>query len=620
MLIWVLYSGLALSIFFAFADISGLLGLQFNIGFAIGHSIFVIISKHIDPIIWLTATLFCCASSSILSLSVEKGERYLHMLYSVTAIPVLGLYLNGHVHTATFASLLFALIFLSFTTGLLKKGRVTCESGGILLTCVGLLGILIFVESYAFITQVLSVWVPQPLAASGLALQAQLSEFLFSYSPEVMLVAIFLWILVVPLIFLMQRKEGVIVFASAKKTEKTDLHLTKIMSFSMMAVALILAVFIPISPYLNGPGVSKLRGVDTLYYLHQLLFVTTSPAQLTARIGVDHTAPYVLLLYMVRAITQWDPNQAVIAGSVVLAIFFVLASYFLAKEVTASLVAAGIAAILAAASFHTTVGLYAGIFENWLAMSLVLVYLLLLHRAITKPSRTIEISAIVTAYSVLLVHIWTWTILIAATAVAALLNLTMNCRSRRNQDFRDSVKIFGHVLLFSTLPVIFVYFAADLLPGFRDSMGNALWLAGSMSFSRLIDIVPNLSYTLDRYAGAFFTYPLIPLLSIMGMLSLARLDVRTAQMFAGWLISTSVPTIFSDPAYQWRILYVIPFEVLAAAGGVLLLKIIDWLGTQTGVREEHSRLMRTLKVLLVILILIDCGNYGIRSAGLLPFA
>ncbi len=253
------------------------------------------------------------------------------------------------------------------------------------LTCVGLLAILIYIESYALLAQVLSVWFPQPLAASGLALQAQLSEFLFNYSAMLMLAAIFLWILVVP-ITLVRPRNRVSALAPAKKTEKHDSRSIKTMSFSMLIAALVLAVFVPISPYLNRSSVQMLRGVDILYYYHVLLY-TTSLAQLTGQIGANYSVLYLMLLYAIKATTRWDPIWAVVTGPVILAIIFTVAAYFLTNEVTENRVAAGIAALLGASSFHTTVGLYAGIFENWLGMTVALAFLLLLHQAIDKTKQ-----------------------------------------------------------------------------------------------------------------------------------------------------------------------------------------------------------------------------------------
>lgn len=64
----------------------------------------------------------------------------------------------------------------------------------------------------------------------------------------------------------------------------------------------------------------------------------------------------------------------------------------------------------------------------------------------------------------------------------------------------------------------------------------------------------------------------------------------------------------------------IPFEILAAGGVVVLLEMIDWLSKRTGVGAEHGRVIRMFKVLVVVLILIDSGNCALRSAALLPFA
>jgi hypothetical protein len=49
-----------------------------------------------------------------------------------------------------------------------------------------------------------------------------------------------------------------------------------------------------------------------------------------------------------------------------------------------------------------------------------------------------------------------------------------------------------------------------------------------------------------------------------------------ATLFAAWLMITPVSIVLLDPLYQWRSLYVIPFEVYAAIGVLGLLGGLDW--------------------------------------------
>ena len=82
---------------------------------------------------------------------------------------------------------------------------------------------------------------------------------------------------------------------------------------------------------------------------------------------------------------------------------------------------------------------------------------------------------------------------------------------------------------------------------------------------------------------------------------------------------SSVSAVLLDPWFQWRALYLIPFEVLSAAGAVFLLTIIDHAGRKVPAPEQKNRmLIRTLKILLLLVILIDSFNYGLKTDAILP--
>jgi hypothetical protein len=291
----------------------------------------------------------------------------------------------------------------------------------------------------------------------------------------------------------------------------------------------------------------------------------------------------------------------------------------LTTELTRSALASGVAALFASSSFHTTVGMFSAIYANWLAMSLALLCTCFVIKAIrgnTKRRAIASSFAVILAYATALCHIWTWTILMLVYVLALVLLIPIH---EGDGIAKWHSKTFAIIILFSVLPMLVL---VPAMPGLSGGVSAASeysvsGIVASLSAARLSYVLSSVTFTLREYVGAILSYGWVFVFAILGGILLAKNKPKAATLLAAWLMVTSLGMILLDPLYQWRVLYVIPFEVYAAVGVLGLLEGLDWacaLGT------NRPRLIMTVKILLIALIVLDSVNRALMNTTILPFS
>lgn len=607
----ILYCTFSVSVFFAFAGISRLLNLQYDVGYFRGAIDLAILSKTADPIVWLITIAVEAMIASIIALWSAAKERVIFILLCVAELTQIILFFLNERNVAFFLSLLLTVTFVASSAIWNKRLGIQIQPKCGLLTIASLFVLLVVVESLAVAARTIAVFQPNAshpwFLPHAEELQSELSDILFVYSPVLMLMAIFLWIPTLPLILGKHKHTG----------EKLGEHVFEISprtSLTLLAVAIAVALFVPLSPYVNN---SVLHGVDASFY-YTRLNSTASLSNAIGRLGVEARAPYILLLFMIKLLTGWNPFLVAITGPSVTAAFFTFSTYVSVKELTRSWLASTVAALLAASWFHTTVGLFAGIYSNWLAMSFVMLFLCFLNRALSDARRINIVATILTGYVTAFVHVWTWAVLIASVVLGFAIVLINSRIIRPPKCLGSQARTYGGILLLSVIPILALTLVFSGLEG--EPYSSLRYIGGGMSLTRLGNVLPVLSYNLYSYVGALLTYPSIPVLGILGWIYFTakhRSNIRFT--LTGFLVVTSVGTVLLDSWLQWRMLYVIPFEIFAGFGLIALLVAMERAAVLVGLGSNSSRLVRLMSFLLVSLIMIDSVNYAIANAALLPF-
>ena len=606
-----LHCCLSVTVVLAFAKLSATLGLEYHVSYSILPVDLIVISTYTDLFIWFWGTVAIVALAFIVALGMRNKERFTYLFLSAATVLPIAVYLNQQPLVAYWASLILQVSFMALTTIFARRFRLRTQLEG-MVTPLGILIMLTVVESASLFRNVQRIWNPSlPL----IDLQAQLSGLAFNFSVPLMLVALFSWLATIPLVVRNLRR------GSIQEAAKAPERNTRFFSALLLLVAVLVSLVVALSPYASG---SMLRGVDTRTYYNELSSIQ-SLANSVALIRFDYKALVLLPFYIMEVITGWSPYFVIIAGPAVLAALLVIVSYLLVLGVTRDWLAAGFSGILAAASFQVTVGLFAGIFANFLAVSFVAVMFYLLSTPLSKFRATLMILA---SYAVLLAHVWTWAIAMGSVGVSAILVGLLWLADRKASALRNSVAAHSLLMLCGFLPVMTAYLASYLnlfSPGIASSLTNLLTNAlqsegGSVNSSHLGTIIMSLlwlSATMIRYVGAIFAYPLTLFLTILGLIFLAKTNVRAVGPFVGLSVVTSVSMLLLTSEYQWRLLYLIPFQALAALGMIALLRAVEWVAARSGI-DPTTRSVRLCEALLAAVILIDSVNYALGVTYFLP--
>jgi hypothetical protein len=606
-------SALSVNLLFSLAGISTHLALHYNLGYEVKPIDFAIFSKELDPLIWLASTLVIAFTSTVL---LRRGARRQRVYWAVFILADLAQILTffGNEPLVSFAlSLVSGTAFL-FLAGIGQIGQLQAKAAW--MTYASLLGLIVIIEFLSLISRVLGVFpnmIHPAILMHSADIELQLSGFLFDFSPILLAVVIFMWIPVIPSI-IRSRHDIANLPSNAESSSILNSRAQLYASFAILELAFVTAVFIPLSPYVTRP---LPQGVDIRFY-YGLLTSTNNLETAIQTIGVQSHGPYLLLLFLLRSMTGWTDWQVVIVGPCVLAVFFTGATFLAVNQMTGNPLISAAASLTAATWLHTTIGLFAGIYANWLAMSFLILFLYFLKKTLTTFSPVSLAATILSSYGAALAHAWTWGILTASAFVGLMLTLRRVADQQPGKTKKRNERvIYGTVLVASTLPVAAL---ALVLQGLNAGLQSGMSIVSGMNATRLGVLLYAVGFTITHYVGGLLSYPLPLVLSALGVIYLARSNPQTARMLLPWLVVTSIATVLLSPWYQWRLFYVVPFELFAIFGVSGILVTVDWVARRTGVTEALHNHIVLVKCLLIALIALDSINYALIGASMLPLA
>jgi hypothetical protein len=319
-------------------------------------------------------------------------------------------------------------------------------------------------------------------------------------------------------------------------------------------------VLIPHQPTVNEDG--RDVGVDTHYYVDWIGNLTKSqnPQEFLGQLFTtqDGDRPLSLLILYTAVITvNASPSFTLeIIIPILLSTVLILVTYFLALEITKkNEKVALLAAFLTSISFQTLIGIYAGFYANWFALIISYLSFFFLFKFL-KTSRRINLLA----YSILLVvvllsHVYTWTIMVAVSAIFLLVLLRLNYYNKRN---------IALLLLILGCTV-----AIDIAKSATTGAAVGIWqdvhVAGSLGGSLQENISTrwdNIVLTQSKYAGLYGNFIILAL----GVYWTITCDWRReSNIFLFVFVSIGIAPLFiGNWLIQSRILYDIPFQLPAA--------------------------------------------------------
>ncbi|MBS7623089.1 Ig-like domain repeat protein [Candidatus Bathyarchaeota archaeon] len=364
------------------------------------------------------------------------------------------------------------------------------------------------------------------------------------------------------------------------------------------------AVFLVYYPYTYA---RRLIGVDTPWYYQNLIAMSTSGGleYLASSYGAASRMPYLLILYVLTNLTSLPADVVVRVGPAVPAAFLAVTTLFLVRTITQSDLSAILSSFLGLFSIATTVGIYAGIFANWLALgwaALLLGLLLTLWRRQSTPKLLLTL---VVSFILLATHAWTWAVILTSLltfVILRLLYLTLHHRGLSGDlALKSSLITAAANLLLLTL-ILSHFPTGEFVHLSKEAIA-------SISVSNLWSFPVSFAFTVQYYVGGFIANPAVILLAIAGLTVGGRFDKNLGVFLFSMLMVTSIPLILVGSWWQWRLLYMIPYQVLATLGIQGISQKISEPGDGSG---------RLCQGLLMMTILLSSFNYALRCLNFIP--
>jgi len=593
-----------------------------------------IFSPGEDFSLWLTS-LACL-------MILPQLFRYILGLRPVRSLGVayLALLIAGALHLLGFDEGSIVLLVLSGLTTLFtviwRSDSVLSisKSKALLIYLVGFLLVLLPVElgsSFAWVYNSLDPHYPFDGDSRWIlpSVETQLFNIAYEATPFLLFVLLFAWILtpISKTLFLcFSRRLGSAVFSDRRESgEEKDkfssgpIRVKLLLKFGpklLLFLSFFLGAYLVYYPYFYE---ERLLGVDTARFYYPKLLGMNDWESLRVTLIGEARAPYLLLLFCLKMATRLDPIFIVKIGPALPAVLLALCSYIFLRVATKDEWLAAVGSILSTFSIHTTVGMFAGIFTNWLAMSEVMLFFAFFLKGSEAGFRSRWTTlTIITGFLLLFTHGWTWGV-VMAVAAAYLLFTLLRWRLDGTPRFEASRELaFAVVVLaFCIAPILLVFSALPLIPSSIGAVA-ALYsgyteVLGSMSISFLGNAWNIIVFTITYYVGGFFGNPLIYLLGFLGAYRISRVGGCSSRILFSWLALISAGSVLMDSWYQWRLLYLLPFQVFALFGLQILIDMARSLSLN--VQHAHGGKGSSLlfEFLLVLVVLLSLFNYALRS-------
>ncbi|MEM3506324.1 MAG: hypothetical protein QXT31_01515 [Candidatus Bathyarchaeia archaeon] len=272
---------------------------------------------------------------------------------------------------------------------------------------------------------------------------------------------------------------------------------------------------------------------------------------------------YLIVLFLVRKLTNLSSLFIIKASPALLTTFLIITVYSLVKTGTKNEYLGTLSSAFACFSYYTTVGMFSGIFANWLALSELILFISIFLIAIEKSSKKYLLIAILVYMLVLFTHPWTWEILIVIVGLFFIISIfNFVKRKKENIDLFFTLSI----LIISILIISLMFFSKINLIMFNEFLLSYQEIMPFISYSYLLKLNKTLTWTLIGYVGGFLMNPIMFILAILGLFSIRNLKNEFNRMPFSWITATSIGALLVSSWFQWRLFYLMPLPILATLG------------------------------------------------------
>jgi len=298
-----------------------------------------------------------------------------------------------------------------------------------------------------------------------------------------------------------------------------------------------------------------------------------------------------LTLYAVERILFSDPSLFLRLAPMALSALLVVSTYYFARFVGQSEKSAALAALFAAVSPHVTVGVNYFIVANLLGISLMMFFLYSFWRSVSQRSIRWAVLTVALSSVTLGLHYLTWLFMILVLVVFFLLGLVEK-RSGDRYDWRFSVLVISGTIAVVVPAILIVSLVGGgLLESLRLAEHMIRMFLAEATPMNFFAFLMNQERVYYYLAGEHYAIPLLYGLALIGFVGLRRLGTSRERLVRSWFIASCVGLLMVRIDELWRFLYMIPLEVLAAFGLVVVFGFTGFDRSEKG-GGERGRLRR----------------------------
>jgi hypothetical protein len=322
---------------------------------------------------------------------------------------------------------------------------------------------------------------------------------------------------------------------------------------SSMALSMVI-VLIPNTDHIQGPIAE-----DTLMYVNwtEDLQSSADAEELLQKgfveiAGGDRPLPLFLIFLLSNSFALSKVTIIEFILPMFLAPTLVLVTYYLTKELSPNILVALFICFITAISFQVVIGMYAGLFANWIALLPSYISLVYLLRFLKTSRRSNLLLFSVFLVILLLIHVYTWTIIMAFAFLFGIISWLR--------------KAYPSELIKLVFIALFIIVAIDVARGLSTGstfgLTRDLVLAQSTNFGFAhFDVKwSNLVHTTEVFKAGIFGNIILLSLAVYGVLLLKYRNV--IDIFVLVFVSIAIlPFLFGDKIILSRVLYDIPFQI-----------------------------------------------------------
>ncbi|CAN5834022.1 hypothetical protein BH23THE1_BH23THE1_24860 [soil metagenome] len=338
--------------------------------------------------------------------------------------------------------------------------------------------------------------------------------------------------------------------------------------FFYLLIIIILSVtlfLIPHNPTVNETN--QLIGVDTDEYMEWELILINSKSiddllhQVFVNIGKGDRPITLLFLLLIIETTTLDDPSVIEYFPLILLPLFILAVYFLTKELLSNDTTALFAAFLSGVSFHLLIGTYAALFANWLALIVGYFAITLFLKYLRGSNQLFGLFFFISLIVLLFTHVYTWVVITVVLTIFGIYSLKV-CNTNRKRLF----------FLLLTIAISFVMEVVRL--NNMDTSGSiphVNLISPRLSFELSYQRWENLTFATLIYVGGIFSNFIIYVLAIYWALRSNLKEPGTVFLFI-FLSIGIIPIFIGDEVLKARLFYNIPFQIPAAVALTYMMK------------------------------------------------